>query len=146
MVFLGVDWGKIFSIPFWLEVNPGELSTYFERIFLFVLFVSYGCYFISKLAQKQLIAKRNFIQAKFWQKFSTFCLTMAVSFTFVFFFRYESIHILGGRFWVMIWLISSAVWLGYLIRYYTLNMPKQIADLEKRQKYQKYFVKIKKRK
>ena len=72
MVFLGVDWGKIFSVPFWLEVNPGELSTRFEYFFLFVLIVSYVTFGLSKLIEKRLTATRSFIKAKFWEKTATF--------------------------------------------------------------------------
>ncbi len=146
MVFLGVDWGKIFSIPFWLEVSPGELSPLFEKYFLGVFFVSYIAYFLSKFLQKQLTKKHNFIKAYFCQKVATFCLTMAVSFTFIFFFRYEAIPVLGGRFWVLIWLIMGAVWLIYLVRYYFINIPKQLREQEEKKRYQKYLVKNKKKK
>lgn len=146
MVFLGIDWGKIFSVPFWLNVNPGELSSRFEKIFLVVLLINYGCYFLGLYMQKRLIAGRNFIKAKMWQKIETFCLTMAVSFSFIFFFRYEAIPVLGGRFWILIWIITGAVWLGYLLNYYFKVIPAQLDDLEKRQKYEKYIVKVKKKK
>ena len=146
MVFLGIDWGKIFSIPFWLEVNPGELSPRFEKIFLFALFVSYLFYFLSKFLEKRLTARRNFIKAKFLQKTASFCLFMAVSFTFIFFFRYEAIPILGGRFWVFIWLVTGLVWLSFLLKYYFITIPKQLAALETKQKKEKYLVKLKKKK
>jgi hypothetical protein len=146
MVFLGIDWGKIFSIPFWLEVSPGELSPRFEKIFLAVLFISYLIYFLSKFFEKRLTARRNFIKAKFLQKTASFCLFMAVSFTFIFFFRYEAIPILGGRFWILIWLITGVIWLGYLLHYYFTKIPQQLTELEQKQKKDKYLVGIKKKK
>lgn len=141
MVFLGIDWGKIFSIPFWLEVNPGELSEGFERFFLVVLIICYALYGASKLGQKQLIAKRSFIIAKFIQKVGTYFLTMAVCFTFIFFFRYEAIPVLGGRFWIFIWLVMGLVWLIYLAKYYLKELPSQLKELENRNRLRKYFVK-----
>ena len=137
MVFLGIDWGKIFSIPFWLEVNPGELSSRFEKIFLVVLFVNYLLYFLSKFFEKRLTARRNFIKAKFLQKTASFCLFMAVSFTFIFFFRYEAIPILGGRFWIFIWFLTGLIWLGFLLKYYFSIIPKQLSELEAKQKKDK---------
>ena len=53
MVFLGIDWGKIFSVPFWLDVRPGELSPLFEKYFLFVLAVSVSFYFNSLFINKK---------------------------------------------------------------------------------------------
>jgi len=141
MVFLGIDWGKIFSIPFWLEVNPGELSERFEKIFLVVLAVSYLFYGLSKLLERNLKTKREFIRAKFWKKASNFFLTVAVSFTFIFFFRYEAIPILGGRFWILIWIIMDLAWFIYLVRYYFVTLSRQLQDLEKKQRFGKYLKK-----
>jgi hypothetical protein len=144
MIFLGIDWGKIFSIPFWLEVNPGELSDQFEKFFFAVLIINYGLYFASKLFKKRLISIREFIRARFCQKTANFFLTMAVSFTFIFFFRYEAIPFLGGRFLVLIWLISGLIWLIYLIRYYFVLIKRQLKDLSEKQKMNKYLSKVKK--
>jgi len=146
MVFLGVDWEKIFSVPFWLDVNPGELSNAFEHFFIFVLVVNYGLFLLSKLIQKQLTNRRNLIKAKFWQKFANFCLTMAVSFSFIFFFRYEAIPYLGGRYWILIWLIVGLIWTGYLVKYYFIEMPNQLKDLANKQQKDKYLVRVKKKK
>jgi len=139
MIFLGIDWGKIFSVPFWLEVNPGELSDRFEKFFLLVLLVSYSLYGISYLRQWQLGKKLAFIKVKFWKKLGTFCLTMAVSFTFIFFFRYEAIPVLGGRFWIFIWLLLGIIWFIYLIRYYLKELPSQLKDFEEKKKLKKYL-------
>lgn len=144
MVFLGIDWGKIFSVPFWLQVNPGELSSLFEKFFFGVLIVNYGLYFVSKFLQKKLIAHREFIKARFCQKTANFFLTMAVSFTFIFFFRYEAIPFLGGRFWVLLWVIGALVWIIYLVRYYLVYVTSALKELDKKQEFNKYLVKVKK--
>jgi hypothetical protein len=141
MVFLGIDWGKIFSVPFWLDVNPGDLSDQFEKMFLAVLIFCYVFYAISKLGEKKLIVKRGFIMAKFLAKVGNFLLSLAVSFTFIFFFRYEAIPYLGGRFWVLIWVIVGIAWLVYLIRYYLVVIPMQKKDLGDKQRLKKYLVK-----
>lgn len=139
MIFLGIDWGKIFSVPFWLVVNPGELSDRFEKIFLLVLLVCYVLYGVSHLRQWQLRKKLGFIKIKFWKKIGTFCLTMAVAFTFIFFFRYEAIPVLGGRFWIFIWLVMGIVWFIYLVKYYLKDLPSQLKDFEEKKKMNKYL-------
>ena len=139
MVFLGIDWGKILSLPFWLDVNPGELSPLFEKFFLGVTFSAYLIYFLSKLWQKRLIAKRQFIVAKLWQKIAFFVGTMAVSFSFIFFFRYEAIPVLGGRFWVLIWGITGIICLVYLLKFYFQVLPKQLKELQEKQRLAKYL-------
>jgi hypothetical protein len=141
MVFLGIDWGKIFSIPFWLEVNPGDLSDLFEKMFLIVLIICYVFYAAGKISEKKLIGRRNFILAKFCSKVANYLLTMADSFTFIFFFRYEAIPYLGGRFWILIWVIMGLAWAVYLVRYFIVDIAKQQKDLDNKQRLRKYFVK-----
>jgi hypothetical protein len=141
MVFLGIDWGKIFSVPFWLEVNPGDLSDLFEKMFLAVLIICYVFYAVSKIGERKLINKRNFILAKFCSKVANYLLTVAVSFTFIFFFRYEAIPYLGGRFWILLWAIMAVAWGIYLIRYYVVDYAKQKKEMENKQKLRKYLVK-----
>ena len=141
MVFLGIDWGKILSVPFWLTVNPGELSDRFEKIFLVVLLVCYAFYGAGYFGEKKLIAKRSFIKANFLHKTGSFFLTMAVSFTFIFFSRYEAIPVLGGRFWIMIWLLMGITWFLYLLRFYLKELPRQQKELDQKRQLKKYLVK-----
>lgn len=139
MIFLGIDWGKIFSVPFWLDVNPGELSEMFANIFLVVLAVSYSLYGLSRFLEWRFNKKREFIKAKFWHKISTLCLTVAISFTFIFFFRYEAIPVLGGRFWIFLWLIMGLAWSIYLIKYYFVDLKNDLKGLAAKQKINKYL-------
>jgi len=133
-------------VPFWLEVSPGELSKGFEAFFIIVLIINYLVYISSKIIQKRLTSTRSYIKAKFWQKTANFSLTMAVSFSFIFFFRYEAIPYLGGRFWILLWLIVGIVWIVYLMKYYFIEMPKQLNDLASKQQKEKYLVNVKKKK
>lgn len=141
MVFLGIDWGKIFSLSFWLDVNPGDLSDSFEKMFLVVLIVCYVFFAASKIGEKKLISRRDFIMAKYLSKVASFLLTMAVVFTFIFFFRYEAIPYLGGRFWVLVWVIMGLAWVIYLVRYYLVEIARQKQEQEKKNKLRKYLVK-----
>lgn len=146
MIFLGIDWGKLVSAPFWLDVSPGDLSPLFEKYFLAITIIAWAAYGLSWFIGKRLSARRNYIKAKFYQKIGTFCITMAASFSFIFFFRYEAIPFLGGRFWVLIWAIGGLIWLIYLIKYYFVNLKQQLASLVEKQKKDKYLVGIKKKK
>jgi hypothetical protein len=141
MIILGIDWGKIFSLPFWLEVNPGDLSDLFEKMFLAVLIICYAFYAVSKISEKKLIGKRDFILAKFCSKAANYLLTVAVSFTFIFFFRYEAIPYLGARFWILIWAIMGVVWGAYLIRYFIVDLALQKKEMANKQRLRKYLVK-----
>lgn len=146
MIFLGIDWGKLVNAHFWLDVSPGDLSPLFEKYFLGITLIAWAIYGLSWFIGKRLIARRNYIKAKFAQKVSSFCVTMAVSFSFIFFFRYEAIPFLGGRFWVLIWALSGFIWFVYLVKYYFVNLPQQLSSLEEKQKRDKYLVGIKKKK
>jgi len=129
-----------------LEVSPGELSSLFEKYFLVVTIIAWLTYLVSKFFEKRLSSRRDYIKARFLQKIATFCATMAATFSFIFFFRYEAIPVLGGRFWVMIWGVVGIIWLGYLIKYYVVNITQQKMELEEKQRKDKYLVGVKKKK
>ncbi|MCC6639329.1 hypothetical protein IT409_02090 [Candidatus Falkowbacteria bacterium] len=123
-----MDFSKIISASYWMQSRPGELSTPYEVLFLVVLVLMYGIYIASRFISKKEDAMKNRIYAQYWQKFGTFAFTMAVIFTFVFFFRYEAVPYLGGRYWTLLWIIGFVVWLGTLLYEYYKVLPKKVAE------------------
>lgn len=138
-MFLGIDWGKFVQPSFWMESRPGALSTRFEIIFLVTVIVLYGLYIMAKVLRGKLLDAGDKIYAKFWQAFASFALTMAVWFTFIFFFRYEAIPYLGGRYWFFIWGVTFVGWFGWLLYRYYKVLPQQVAQREERLAKKKFI-------
>ena len=86
-MFLGIDWGRCIDLEFWLESNPGVLSTQFEMIFLIVLFLGYGLFVAAKLYQKKSSQNKNGMMVLFWRKAARMFLTISIVFSLLFFFN-----------------------------------------------------------
>ena len=138
-MFLGVDWGKLLTFDFWLAIRPGGLSNRFEIIFLVFLILLYALYIYSLYMQKHEMKDKHYLFINFWNKFSSFSLTMAITFTFIFFFRYEGIPYFGGRFWMVAWFILGAIWFYKLLKYYYKTLPSLLAEQSARAQKMKYM-------
>lgn len=121
---LGIYWRQFIDPSFWLTSNPGDLSRTFEIVFIVILVLFYGGYFIIRKLQKNAMAKKNGTMVEFFRKVSKMLLTMAVIFTFLFFFREEGVPYLGGRYMFFVWALIALVWIGYLKYYFFRRIPK----------------------
>jgi hypothetical protein len=127
-MFLGIDWGKFIDLQFWLTSNPGDLSRTFEIVFVVILAITYGGYFITKGAQKKYGDLKNGTLVEFYRKVGTMLITMAVIFTFLFFLREEGVPFLGGRYMFLLWIITFVVWVIVLAFYYFRTIPRIIKE------------------
>jgi len=55
------------------------------------------------------------------------------------FFAWQKITLLAGRFWLLIWLLTVIIWLGFIGRYMFFEAPKLRAEIEKKRKFEKYI-------
>lgn len=127
-MFLGIDWGKFVDLQFWLTSNPGELSRNFEIFFIIILVIFYGGYFVVRGLQKKSSEKKDGTMVEYWRRAGSMFMTMAISFTFLFFFREEGVPYLGGRYMFLLWTIAAIVWIGILKYYYFVKIPKIIKE------------------
>lgn len=125
----------LFNFRFWFSLFPGYTSEktlqilggiFLTALFLFVIF------FILKNKTKSLDRK---IFSNLSYLFLSFGL---VGFVWLFF-LYEEVYLLGARFWLLIIILSHAVWLARITLYSTLCLPKEKEDLEKKKTYRKYL-------
>lgn len=123
---------QLLSVSYWMQSRPGDLSTPFEVLFLVVLIVMYGLYLAARYMQKKEDEVKNRIYAQYWEKFMTFSSTMAITFTFIFFFRYEAVPFLGGRYWTLMWVIITLIWAGILTYRYVRVLPKLARERQER--------------
>lgn len=144
-MLFGIDFLKLFSLTFWLEVSPGTLSTKFEIIFLVVLALCYGLFGIFKYRAHLFNERKNFLHGKFFAKVAGYFLSLAVAFTFIFFFRYEGIPLLGGRFWMLIWFLYAVIEGARLIYFWQKELPQKIVEQNARRRFENYLPKKKKK-
>lgn len=73
------------------------------------------------------------------QKVSNFGVSMGLSGLALFFFRQQSVPVLGWRIWFLVWLLSLVIWAARILRYYFNRVPQIRAEKVARQEKEKYF-------
>jgi hypothetical protein len=55
------------------------------------------------------------------------------------FFGWQGVALLGARFWLLLIGLVFVIWLGFILRYIYVDMPKRRAEIDSKRKYQKYI-------
>jgi amino acid transporter len=128
---------KLFDLRFWFALRPEILGPRAVR-FLIVVF---GAILVAALVLKIVASmkKKNPPLAKLFRKLQRLFLTMGLLGFVLLFLSYEQIYLLGSHFWYLLWLIGFLTWLGFIIYYLVVKMPKEKDELEKKKRFEKYL-------
>lgn len=124
---------NLFSFKFWLNSRPGMLTAAFTNFFWVFLAVLFILFFVFLFLQRKKNIYRNL-----YRKLSNFCLGNFIIGLVLLFFIYEAIPFLSARFWLVLWVISMAVWLFFVLKR-VKEIPKRKEDLERQKEYKKYI-------
>jgi len=117
-----IDVSPMTHLDFWTNLQPAALSTVFERgfFFLFALLIIFGS--LSRILSRS--RKDDYLLVKAYRYLGQLLLTMGVLGMLWFFFSFEEIYFFGARFWFLVWLLVSLAWLGWIIRYVKVTVPR----------------------
>lgn len=133
-----IDIAKIATVHFWFQIRPLPMSKAFTvGFFSFFLIMIIGKAVIRTYASKM---KKQFTRAdkKLYNLIQSLFLTMGSLGMAWTFFAYEGIPILSARFWLLLWFVSSSIWMYVIIRYYVVeytDFKVQLAEKERLEKY-----------
>lgn len=102
---------NLFSLSYWFEVMPGPLNTGSKIFFLSTLLILILGAIITAWRKK-----KGGMYIKTWSRLYDFCAGNFMLSLVFFFFRYEAVPFLSGRFWLATWFISMAIWLYVIIK------------------------------
>lgn len=105
----------------------------------YVFFGIFILAFIVLIVLFQIVRKRpNNVYFKIWRGLNSFAITNLIIALFLMFFESETLYLLGARFWLLLWLVSMAVWL-YFILIHLKKIPEIKEQFKKEQEYKKYI-------
>jgi MFS family permease len=132
--------GEVFkpllSLSYWFSYYPGALSGFYFWLILGLSGVSVVVgiiLFATSSLFKDLSSKR--IVKRLGKLLATLGILGLVSF----FFTQTNTPLLGSRFWFLLWLITSIVWLVFILRYVFKIAPRERETRERNQVYSKYL-------
>lgn len=102
---------NLFSSAYWFELIPGPLGQSGKIFFLILLLVFLiGAIATAIYKKRTKLYKRTLIRA---YDFFVGNFVLAIIF---FFFRYENLPFLSGRFWLAAWFLLIIGWLYYILK------------------------------
>ena len=94
-------------------------------VILFLLFIAFGI--ISLLTSKKI---NDGLKVKAWNQLWHLGMTMGILGLVYLFFAWQGVALLASRFWLIIWLITTLIWLGFIGKYLFLKAPKLRKEIE----------------
>ena len=91
-----------------------------------------GCLIAEKFTEKG-------VNKKIFNKFGDLFSSLGIAGLILFFFRQQSVPLLGNRIWFLVWGIVFLVWLGVVLKYIFLRVPQVRIEQEKKAKLEKYL-------
>ena len=138
-----IDWSSLTDLNFWLNTKPGVLSRNFEILFLAIIFLGFGMWLAAIIIHRKLAKTRHKNEIILSDRLGKMFLSLFIVFSFLFFFRNEGIPFLGGRFWILLWLIWALIWLGAILWQYFRWLPPEAKAINIEKKNDKYTQYIK---
>ena len=112
---------------------------------IYFLLVIFGAMLITAIIVK-IWQKKNSgdgFAKKLLQKYSVMLTTLGIIGMVLVWFRYERVHVLSARFWLLIWFIGLVTWLVFIFKYQIKVIPKSRLELQKTKEFNKYLPKKK---
>lgn len=124
--------------------NPSHLLTLrppaMQIRAIIILAVVFGLFIIFGIISKLTMAKmKDGLKIKGWHRFYHLGLTMGITGLVYLFFAWQGVALLAGRFWLLIWLIATILWLAFIGKYLFFEAPKLRKEIEEKRKFEKYI-------
>ena len=91
---------------------------------------------ISKIVAKKT---NDGLKLKAYRQVFSLFLTMGILGIVYLFFAWQAVTLLASRFWLLIWVVVVAVWLGFIAKYFFLDIPKTRTKIDKKKNFNKYI-------
>ncbi|MBU0646531.1 hypothetical protein KJ611_03635 [Patescibacteria group bacterium] len=137
-----MDFMNFFTV--WLSIDPPTVTQGIGRglIVLFILM------FLAGLALRVARArqdKEDSYGRELYRRLASLLATMGVLGMILGFMSFENIRFLGGRFWYLIWLVATVIWIFLIVKYIKKQVPMMQARQKEREEKLKYIPKPKRK-
>ncbi|NUM25783.1 MAG: hypothetical protein HUU49_04175 [Candidatus Buchananbacteria bacterium] len=132
-----IDYLKYFFDPaHFLTVRPPAMS--FRAIAVLAIF--FAAIILVGVAGKLIERKtKDGLKVKAYRRIFNFGLTMGILGYLYLFFAWQGVVLLSARFLLAIWLLTLLLWLGFIIKYLVLDVPKLRKNIDEKRAFNKYI-------
>ena len=138
-----MDFNRLFELIFWLDLAPTGLHVRTAMLFASFFIIMILLKFVGKLVYMRYKKELLGPEKRMIRMIESFLLTMGFTGIIWTFFAYEGLPVVAARFWVIVWLVSAALWVYVIIYYMLVDMPKELKNLQHKERFEKYLPKKK---
>lgn len=128
---------QLFSLEFWFNFQPVGLTPLFSKAFfvVFATFIVFGA--VANIVAKN--RKDDRLMKKAYQRIAQLFYVMGWIGFFFWFASYETLYLLGARFWYLVWGLGVLVWAWRIYVYLTVTLPKLREEYKSNSDVNKYL-------
>ena len=127
----------LFDLSFWFSRFPQPLTAVYEKVFFIIFVAVLVAGVVVRIISNQ--RERDRYAELIYHKIATLLITMGILGLVWFFFTYEQIPLLGGRFWFLFWVLGTAGWAAGIAIYAYKTVPRLRIEEHQRKEKMKYF-------
>ena len=124
---------NLLSLSFWFNLRPGSMAQLYSYLLMgliVLLFVIAIIFFVTK--------RKKSLYKKTLSNLYDFSVSNAFIGLLLLFFNYEIVPFFSARFWFLLWLIVSVLWLYYILKELK-KIPARKKQLEATDEIKKYL-------
>lgn len=124
---------SLLSLSFWFNLRPGSMAQIYSYLLMgliVLLFILAIIFFVAK--------RKKSLYKKMLSNLYDFSVSSAFIGLLLLFFNYEIVPFFSARFWFLLWLIVSIIWLYYILKELK-KIPARKKQLEETDEIKKYL-------
>ena len=127
---------QLLNFSFWFDVFPLTFIPIFLwlAIILFCSAIVFSLFFLWRSKKSH-----DYILKKTWFKFYSWSLSFGLVGLLLTFLKEERIAYLGMRVWLVLWVLACLIWLGFILKFVLLEIPKMKEEKRKQAEIKKYL-------
>lgn len=124
--------------------NPSHLFSLRPTIIqwraIIILVAIFGLLITVGIVSKVMAAKiKDGLKVKAWRRLYYLTLTIGILGFVYLFFAWQGVALLASRFWLLIIFLTAIVWLGFIAKYWFLEIPKLRREIQQKRNFEKYI-------
>lgn len=127
---------RYLSLKFWFISGPIMPKTAIIMLMFFIVMIVAGI--ILQRHSKKNKQKLDSLAKKLFSKVVTLLITMGVIGIVMTAFFYQGPYIISMKFWFLLWLLISIIWIIFIIKFYAQIGPRR-EEILRQKKFEKYL-------